>query len=76
MLPENCGCVQEDNAFRIKWFEGDMLPTNVEFNCQDQEDDDAYSNDEDDRRKKVMEFQMIIVLLMKVIVIKTYMRLQ
>ena len=38
LLPENCGWVLEDNAFRIKWFEGDMSPTDVEVICQDQED--------------------------------------
>ena len=48
LLPENCGWVLEDNAFRIKWFEGDTSPTDVEVICQDQEDEDAYSNDEDD----------------------------
>ena len=48
LLPENCGWVLEDNAYRNKWFEGDMSPTDVEVICQDEEDEDTYSNDEDD----------------------------
>ena len=37
--PKNCGWVLENNAFKIKWFKGEMPPSRVKMICPENEDD-------------------------------------